>query len=327
MTQDRIYILRTFILTVFFYALIILALYKVESKFHLPVYNLISLDTKIHFLKYRVDLEAADTIIIGSSLALNNINGELLENTSSHAEKVVNLSAWHMQCPQQMPLLSRIISYGNVKRIIYPAQYLDFTGKSGISERIIDKVFGYLNEDPVDTFFIILRASKNLITIIDRYLSWEQFTDSETYNYLVYDRTGSSLLKMGEHNADPRRWKEIDIQTITPFNEETLTCLKELADLSQKHDIDLLFVVTPFRKALIASSPDLKKIMTAFNERTKEILHYSNTYHINAHDILNLDDSNFADKSHLNILGSNATTRIVVEAIDEIRTTKTMPIP
>ena len=130
MTQDRIYILRTFILAVFFYALIILGLYKVESKFHLPIYNHISMDTKIHFLKHRVDLEAADTIIIGSSLALNNINGELLEDTSSHIDKVVNLSAWHMQCPQQLPLLSRIINHGNVKRIIYPAQYLILPGRA-----------------------------------------------------------------------------------------------------------------------------------------------------------------------------------------------------
>jgi hypothetical protein len=327
MTQARVYILRTFSLTVFFYALIILALYKVESKFHLPIYNHISLDTKIHFLKHRVALDAADTIIIGSSLALNNINGELLEDTSSHVDKVVNLSAWHMQCPQQMPLLSRIISHGNVKRIIYPAQYLDFTGENGINDRIIDNVFGYLNEHPFDTFLIILRASKNLISIINRYLSWEQFADPKTYDYLVYDRTGGSQLEMGEHNADPRRWKEIEMQTIAPFNEATLTCLKELADLSQKHDIELLFVVQPFRKILIASSPELKKIMTAFNKRTKEILHHSNTYHLNAHQLLNLDDSNFADKSHLNIQGSNATTEAVVEIINHIRATETTPIP
>jgi hypothetical protein len=327
MIQGRIYILRTFVLVVMFYALIIFGLYKVESKFHLPIYSHISMDTKIHFLKHRIDLETVDTIITGSSLALNNINGEFLEDTSSHVEKVANLSGWHMQCPQQLPLLTRVIDYGNVKRIIYPTQYLDFTGESGINGSIIDQVFGYINEDPFDTFFIILRASKNLISIIDRYLSWEQFTDPKTYDYLVYDRTGSSQLNMGEHNADPRRWKEIETHSIAPFNEETLTCLKELVDLSQKHDIDLLFVVTPFRKALIASSPDLKKIMTAFNERTKEILHYSNTYHINAHDILNLDDSNFSDKSHLNIQGSNATTEKLVKIIDYISSSKRKPTP
>jgi hypothetical protein len=327
MIQGRIYILRTIALMVFFYALIILGLYKVESDFHLPIYSHISMDTKIHFLKHRVDLKTADTIIIGSSLALNNINGELLEDTSSHVGKVVNLSGWHMQCPQQLPLLSRIINHGNVKRIIYPTQYLDFTGKNGINRRIIDQVFGYLNEDPIDTLFIILRTSKNLVTIIDRLLRWEFFTNPNTYDYLVYDRTGGSQLDMGEHNAHPTRWGNIDAHSIAPVNEETLTCLKELVDLSQTHNFDFFFVVQPFREAVIASSPELKKIMAAFDGKTKKILRNSNTYHINAHDLLNLDDSNFADKSHLNIQGSNATTKKLVEIIDQISSTKIKPIP
>lgn len=320
--QGRIYILRTIALAGLFYAAIILSLYKVESKFHIPIYNHISMDTKIHFLKHRVDLEAADTIIIGSSLALNNINGELLEDTSVHVDKVVNLSGWHMQCPQQLPLLSRIINHGNVKRIIYPAQYLDFVGESDIEKRIIDNVFGYINEDPADTFYLIMRASKNLITIIDRFFRWDFFTNPKTYDYLVYDRTGGSQLDVSEHNAHPHRWGSVDTHSIAPFNEKTLTCLKELVSLSQTHGFDLLFVVQPFRKAVIESSPELNKIMIAFDERTKKILHNNNTYHINAHDLLNLDDTNFADKSHLNIQGSNATTKKLVEIIDHINSTK-----
>ena len=325
--QGHIYILRTIALAVLFYALIILCLYKMESKFHLPIYNHVSMDTKIHFLKHHVDLEAADTIIIGSSLALNNINGELLEDTSSYVNNVINLSAWHMQCPQQLPLLSKIISYGNVKRIIYPTQYLDFTGENDIEKRIIDNVFGYLNEDPFDTFYLLLRASKNLITIIDRFLRWEYFTNPNTYEYLVFDRTGGSLLDMGEHNANPGRWGNVDENTIAPFNEKNLTCLKKLVDLSQTHDFDFLFVIQPFRKEVIESSLELKKIMKAFDDQTKEILHSSNTYHINAHDLLNLDDSNFADKSHLNTKGGNATAKKLVEIIDHISSTKGKPTP
>lgn len=325
--QGRIYILRTFALGALFYVLIIFALYQLESKFHLPFYNHVSMDTKMHFLRHRTDLKAVDTVIIGSSMALNNINGVLLEDTSPHVSKAVNLAAWHMQCVQQMPFLSQIISFGNIKRVIYPAQYLDFTGESGHDRRITNRVLGYLNEDSIDTFLLIFRASKNLITIIDHFLGWEHYADPNTYDYLEFDRTGGSQLDMGEHNANPARWRNIEIQTLAPFNEKNLTCLKELVSMSKTHGFDFIFVVQPFRKALIASSPDLKNIMIAFDAQTKEILNKSNTYHVNAHDLLNLDDSNFADKSHLNIQGSNISTVKLVEIIDLINSKKRKLIP
>ena len=91
-----------------------------------------------------------------------------------------------------------------------------------------------------------------------------------------------------------------------------------MAVLSQTRDIDLFFVISPFRKILIESSPVLTKIMAAFDIQTKEILQHDNTYHINTHHLLNLDDSNFADKSHLNIQGANAKTKKLVEIIGQV---------
>ena len=58
--------------------------------------------------------------------------------------------------------------------------------------------------------------------------------------------------------------------------------------------------------------------MTAFDKQTKELLLNDNTYHINAHHLLNLDDAHFADKSHLNIQGANAISKQMIEIIDQI---------
>lgn len=327
MKQHHIYILRTAILAILFYALILLVLYKLESKFHLPAFNHISLDAKLHFLKHHVELDTADTIIIGSSMGLNNINGVLLEDISSHVDKVVNLSAWVTKCPHHVPLLTRIVNYGNVERVIYAAQYFDFTPGPEIEGASADTVFGYLNDDPIDTFFYILTASKNIINMIDQFLRWEFFTNPKAYAYLIFDRTGGNQLDINQHNANPQRWGKVDAFTIAPFEEESLACLQHIADLSQTHAFDFYFVVQPFRKALIASNPELKEITTAFDTKTREILQNNNTHHINAHHLLNLDDSNFADKSHLNIQGANTKTKKIAEIIDRLSSIEKMPIP
>lgn len=316
--QDRAYILSTAALSLFCYAVVIMVLYQVEPRFHLPAYNHISLDSKLHFLRHHADIKTADTLVIGSSMGLNNINGELLETVSSKVEKVVNLSAWSLKCPQLLPLLTQIVnSSGQVKRIIYAAQYFDFTGEVKIKGASVDTVFGYLNDEPLGTFKFIFSASKNLLSMLDQFLRWENFTNAKTYEYLVFDDTGGSLLNINQSNANPHRWGEIDAYTLTPLREEHLSCLQKLVNLAQARKLDLFFVVQPFRQALIKDNPGLKAIMNEFSMRTREIMNKDKTYHIDAHHLLNLDDANFADKSHLNILGANAKTRKLAEIIDQ----------
>ncbi len=316
--QYSSYIKSTVLLAMFFYGLIILVLYQVEGRFHLSVYNHASLDSKLFFLKHHADIESADTIIIGSSMGLNNVNGVLLEDSSLVVDKVVNLSAWSMKCSYFLPIVKGIVSYGNVKRVIYPAQYFDFTPgqeAEGINSKT---AFGYLSRKPVDTFLYVLKSSKNLINLIDQFQDWHYFTNPKTYAYLVYDRTGGNQLDINQETANPHRWGRVDNYTLAPFKEKSLGCLQELAEMSQKHQFDLIFIVQPFRRSVIAANADLEKIMADFDEQTRKILKFDSTHHINAHQLLDLDDSHFADKSHLNIKGANAKTRKLTEIIREI---------
>ena len=269
--QDHVYILRTVILATLFYVLILVGLYRLEPKFHLPAFNHISLDAKLHFLKHHVELDTADTIIVGSSMGLNNINGVLLEDTSSHVDKVINLSAWGTKCPHLAPLLTQIVNYGNVERVIYAAQYFDFTPGPEIEGASTDTVFGYLNNDPIDTFFYILTASKNIINMIDQFLSWDFFTNPKTYPYLIFDRTGGNQLDINQHNANPQRWEKVGAYTIAPFEEESLACLQNIVELSQTHAFDFYFIIQPFRKALIASNHKLKEIIASFDTQTNSL--------------------------------------------------------
>jgi hypothetical protein len=52
------------------------------QNYPIPITNRISLDAKIGFIKNRVDRDRVDTIIVGSSIGLNNVAGEVLEKSS-----------------------------------------------------------------------------------------------------------------------------------------------------------------------------------------------------------------------------------------------------
>ena len=66
----RDYLKVSLLMSVLFYAMLIGVLYRLEKSYPLHAFNSISWDTKIHFLKNYQDIETVDTVIIGSSSAL-----------------------------------------------------------------------------------------------------------------------------------------------------------------------------------------------------------------------------------------------------------------
>ena len=68
------YIKSTILLAIFFYGLVILLLYQVEGRFHLPVYNHASLDSKLFFLKHHAEIESADTIIEEGLMTISDVD-------------------------------------------------------------------------------------------------------------------------------------------------------------------------------------------------------------------------------------------------------------
>ena len=50
-----------------------------SKKYPIPVTNRISFDAKLKFIREHIDADAVDTVIVGSSIGLNNVQGTYLE--------------------------------------------------------------------------------------------------------------------------------------------------------------------------------------------------------------------------------------------------------
>ena len=74
--------------------------YIYAKTYPVPLFHRISLDAKMRFIRDMSDRDRIDTIIVGSSIGLNNIQGIVLENSSQEVKHVVNLSALGLKTTQ-----------------------------------------------------------------------------------------------------------------------------------------------------------------------------------------------------------------------------------
>ena len=110
-------LVMTFMVILFLSTILLIVI--VTKKFDLPFRfsNSISYDVKLNFLnKHKNLLKNSKTIVIGSSMALNNIDSKYLEKTEKF-EKTVNLSSWGLQVSEVFQLL-KIIDLTDKKYVV-----------------------------------------------------------------------------------------------------------------------------------------------------------------------------------------------------------------
>jgi len=64
-----------------------------NTHYPIPVTDHISFDAKLKFARDNIDPDQVDTLIIGSSIGLNNLLGSVMEKDSKKIKKVLNFSA------------------------------------------------------------------------------------------------------------------------------------------------------------------------------------------------------------------------------------------
>ena len=100
--------------------------YDFSKDYPPPVTKRISFDAKLKFIRDHIDPDTVDTIIVGSSIGMNNILGSVLEKSSTKVKHALNLSVYEATTLQVEQVLELSDAFPNLKRIIYSAQYSDF---------------------------------------------------------------------------------------------------------------------------------------------------------------------------------------------------------
>ncbi len=291
-------------------------IYFYSKTYPIPLFHRISLDAKMRFVRDMSDRDRIDTIIIGSSIGLNNIQGIVLEDSSEKVKHVVNLSALGLKTTQVEQLTELFSLFPNTKRVIYSAQFEDWSGDFLFEDNEVDFAREYilLGKDTIDLTYS-LYTFKHLIEFVKRHWEWEKrYAPNNTNHGLSFDRTGSVPLNMYGENINHKMF-------VTPpvdkrlFKEDFLALEKMIKDLKSKN-IRFYFVAQPYRQHMIDHYDDIRIAREKFIQKTEEItIKYGENF-IDLHEKLHLSDDYFADREHLNSNGSILTTKEVGALID-----------
>lgn len=293
-----------------------LYIYIYAKSYPIPLFHRISLDAKMMFIRDMVDKTDIDTIIVGSSIGLNNIQGVILEDSSKKVKHVLNLSSFSMEVTHIEQIWELISLFPNVKRIIYLSQSLDFTEESTFEKTDIDFVKDYLDLDPKSTnLFYSFYAYKYFIQCIERRWEWQKkYMAHNKFSNIDFDRTGSAPLHIYGKDIIKSRW-------INPYVAKTkdgsYLSLQRIIKKAEKKNIKFYFVPQPFREALMTEHKHIQENISYYQTRSQNVVLNNNAYFLNLHTSLQLGDEYFADRMHLNDKGSIIISKAIAKFIDE----------
>ena len=293
------------------------SLHVLSQSYPLPVFNSISLDAKLHFLNRKMNIENADTIIIGSSVGLNNIDGELLEKLSASTRMVVNYSAWGLNPVQVEQLLPAILENNNVKRILFAAQPGDFSHAAPLGNYDGDLVSEYIHDDLSFFSYLVLlnRSAGNLKSYRRNIRDWEgKYRNKHATTSLVFDSTGSVNLDISGKYIDQEQWNRGP--TYPEFRDECFSALERIMDMTDARGIWFYFLVQPVRREPLASDARLSGVFSTFIKSAEEVVLAGKGRIFNMHETMNLDDRHFANLLHLNTSGAHAATEELARILD-----------
>ena len=295
---------------------IIYSMYYIQNC-PLPVTNRISLDAKLKFIKEKIDKRQIDTIIVGSSIGLNNVNGEVLAKECKACKHVLNLSVYEASALEVEDVLKLTKLFPNLKRVIYSVQFPDFAEASRFANFDPDIIKKYLDNDftPLSKATFLFHMCQNIFFCVKR--EWDflhKHSRNNQFGYLGFDSTGSVPLHIYGKDIIKSRWEQPHWTKQSPENYQALS---RIVKRLKENNIKFYFVVQPYRKPMLDKYPQLRKALASFASKTKNIVQKSNGYFLNLNETLPLDDGFYADRTHLNDKGSIIVTKVIAESIND----------
>jgi len=290
--------------------------YIYAKSYPIPLFHRISLDAKMQFVRDMDNKDRIDTIIVGSSIGLNNIQGVILEDSSKKVKHVLNLSALGLTTTQVEPLLKLLSLFPNTKRVIYSSQFEDWLGAFSLGNKEIDFAKTYIglgkhNIDLTYTFYTF----KHFIEFTKHHWEWEKkYANNKTNHGLAFDHTGSVPLDMYGENINHKMFSKPPIDT--ELYEQNPIALERIVKIIQSKNIQFYFVAEPYRQYMIDHYSDIRRMREKFIQEAKQITLDNKGKFIDLHKKLHLGDEYFVDREHVNSKGSALTAKAAAAFID-----------
>jgi hypothetical protein len=291
-------------------------IYIYAKNYPIPLFHSVSIDTKMMFMRDMENKENIDTLIVGSSIGLNNVQGVAVENSSKRVKHVLNLSGFGIVTMQVEQLLELTTLFPNLERVIYSAQFPDFSLPLIFENHDVDFVKNYINLDKNHiNFQYSFYTYKHFVEFAKRPWNWEKkYMSNRDFSYLGFDHTGSAPLHIYDDDIIKSRWETP--HAVSPIKENYLA-LERIVKKTEKKGINFYFIIQPYRIPLVKKSEHVRKTLESFDQVTKKIIIPNGGKVLNLHEYLHLNDNYFADRTHLNDKGSAISSKAIGKFIDK----------
>jgi len=287
----------------------------------LPLSDHISLDAKVRFVREKIDPDQVDTVVLGSSIGLNNLLGTVLERNATVVKKALNLSVYGATATQVEQLMDLTKAFPHLKRIIYSAQYSDFPHPWKLKDYRPALLRRYMRKElgPWRYAEMFFKATVNIPFLINRQKEWvPKHQQPNKFESLLFDASGSVPLHIYGKDIIPHRWRLPHPGIMHP---ESFRAVARMAARAKARGIRFYVVHQPYRKGLYDTHPKVRSAVAYFDKRIKEALKPYNGILITTQQ-LDLADRYFADRTHLNDSGSPVVSAYVARQLDKIETEK-----
>jgi len=293
-----------------------ISIYIYAKNYPIPLFHSVSLDTKVMFLRDMDNKENIDTIIVGSSIGLNNVQGIVLEKSSEHVKHVLNLSSFGLVPMQVEQLLELTSLFPNLERVIYSAQFSDFRYPFLFEDYDANFIKKYINLGKNNiSLEYCMYSYKYFVEFVKRPWKWkENYISNRYFSYLGFDQTGSVPLHIYGDDIIKFRWNTPHADS--PIKENYLA-LESIVKKTKRQRIHFYFVIQPYRLPLVKKSEHVRTTLESFDKNTKKIIIPNRGKVLNLHKSLQLNDDYFADRTHLNDKGSAITAEAIGKFIDK----------
>jgi hypothetical protein len=271
-----------------------------------------SFNEKARWLKFNLPPKC-DVLIIGSSVALNNVDARELDLLYPGGT-VINTGFWGATTEETARMLKEIIPLCKPKMVLFPAFYGDFqktNSQSGIEWNQFEKyvkggstLLGYLFNLDYSYYSRNIKAHLNYTKM-----------GHKTYFCLEFDKTGTVNLDSTQFAVDPRRWNGYKSSTFTFSNVKPtmIDSVSDIAQMAKSNNSQLVVVSTPMLPVAerYVGTNEVSKLWEAVQKRVSA----EGGLYINVTSEDGFNDQMFVDYAHLNCVGAKMFTRKIVDAI------------
>lgn len=265
------------------------------------------LNEKMRFLRGHQPGPAPLGIVSGASIALNDIDSDLLED--EEARPFVNLGANGISVPTSEKFYEQLADLYSVREVIFATSPVELRDAYRSDVQVPPAVFRR---------YVLGRMSlaeeftyRDISGLTSYWQNWRDYHTRSSPTSLVFTRTGAVPLEMRSSIAGPR----IGIGDALDLNPHCVRCMDDLAQFCKDvRSVGRPFTVVlgPVQPDVIAGDPRIRAVIADRGAQIRAAVRECNARLFDITDYATLDNSCFANSLHLNAQGMSAMTAQLV---------------